>query len=203
MENLVLNNMGIVYYVVDKKFSWFHKWDDSVRDDLVSEGMIALMYSAEKFDPNGGKKFGNFAHDSIVWLVRKYVNKQLTNKSNGIKKDEQLVKVDSYDAGVVLDDGEEASSLSEIVGGTTDDERELFELWDVIKGSGIKDIELIVKRREEGRTYQEIGNEIGVSKEIVSRRLNSLKEQLLEYYDFRELKQTKAPYMSKRREKKC
>ena len=164
MENLVLNNLGIVYYVIDKRFSWYHKWNQTVREDLASEGVLALMYSAEKFDPSCGKKFCNFAHDPIVWRVQKYINKQMTNRQNGINPDDPLVSVESYDAGIVMDDGEEASTLAEIINTGNEDFRDLVDLWELIRGSGIKDIELIAKRREEGYSYQDIGYELGVTK---------------------------------------
>ena len=202
MEDLILNNMGMVYHVIDSKFAWFHRWDDAIRDDLASEGVIALMYSAERFDPSCGKKFGNFAHDPIVWQVRKYVNKQLTNKMNGIKPDEMLVKVDSYDAGVVMEDGEEASSLAEIVGSQQDDGKDLIELWELIRESGVKDIELIAQRRDEGYNYQDIGDELGVSREIIRRRIDSLKEYLSDYYDLKDMKPQRLQNIYKREAKK-
>ncbi len=197
MENLVLNNLGIVYYVVDKRFSWYHKWNQTVREDLASEGVLALMYSAEKFDPTCGKKFCNFAHDPIVWRVQKYINKQMTNRQNGISKDEALVSVDSYDAAVVQEDGEEASSLSEIISGNGEDFRDLVDLWELIKGSGVKDIELIAKRRDEGYSYQDIGDELGVSKEIIRRRINELKKFLSEFYDLEGMKPERIANMYK------
>ncbi len=202
MEDLVLNNMGIVYYVIDKRFSWYHKWNQTVREDLASEGMLALMYSAEKFDPSCGKKFCNYAHDPIIWRVQKYINKQMTNKQNGISKDEALVSVDSYDAAVIQEDGEEASALSEIVSGNGEDFRDLVDLWELIKGSGIKDIELIAKRREEGYSYQDIGDELGVTKEIIRRRINELKKCLSEFYDLEGMKPERIANMYKWEEKK-
>ena len=202
MEDLVLNNLGIVYYVIDKRFSWYHKFNQAVREDLASEGVLALMYSAEKFDPSCGKKFCNYAHDPIVWRVQKYINKQMTNRQNGISKDETLVTIDSYDAGVVQDDGEEASSLSEIVSGNSEDFRDLVDLWELIRGSGIKDIELIAKRRDEGYSYQDIGDELGVTKEIIRRRINELKKYLSEFYDLEGMKPERIANMYKWEEKK-
>ena len=202
MEDLVLNNLGIVYYVIDKRFSWYHKFNQAVREDLASEGVLALMYSAEKFDPSCGKKFCNYAHDPIVWRVQKYINKQMTNRQNGISKDETLVTIDSYDAGVVQDDGEEASSLSEIVSGNSEDFRDLVDLWELIRGSGIKDIELIAKRRDEGYSYQDIGDELGVTKEIIRRRINELKKCLSEFYDLEGMKPERIANMYKWEEKK-
>lgn len=202
MEDLVLNNLGIVYYVIDKRFSWYHKFNQAVREDLASEGVLALMYSAEKFDPSCGKKFCNYAHDPIVWRVQKYINKQMTNRQNGISKDETLVTIDSYDAGIVQEDGEEASSLSEIVSGNNEDFRDLVDLWELIRGSGIKDIELIAKRRDEGYSYQDIGDELGVTKEIIRRRINELKKCLSEYYDLEGMKPERIANMYNWEEKK-
>lgn len=202
MEDLVLNNLGIVYYVIDKRFSWYHKFNQTIREDLASEGVLALMYSAEKFDPSCGKKFCSYAHDPIVWRVQKYINKQMTNRQNGISRDEGLVIVDSFDAGVVQDDGEEASSLSEIVSGNGEDFRDLVDLWELIRGSGIKDIELIAKRRDEGYSYQDIGDELGVTKEIIRRRINELKKCLSEYYDLEGMKPERIANMYNWEEKK-
>ncbi len=202
MEDLILNNMGMVYHVVDSKFAWFHRWDNAIREDLASEGILALMYSAERFDPNCGKKFGNFAHDPIFWQVRKYVNKQMTNRDNGLKLEDGPIKVDSYDAGVVVKEGEEASTLGEIAGGKPDDSRGLIELWELINESGIKDIELIAKRRDEGYSYQEIGDEIGVSREIIRRRIDKLKEFLSDYYDLEGMKPERIANMYKWEAKK-
>ena len=201
MEDLILNNMGMVYHVIDKKYAWFHRWDDAIRQDLASEGVLALIYAAEKFDPTCGMKFGNFAHDPIMWQVRKYVNKQLTNRDNGLKPEES-VKVDSYDAGVVLGDGEEASTLADIVGGHQDDAKGLIELWELIRESGVKDIELIAQRRDEGYNYQDIGDELGVSREIIRRRIDSLKEYLSDYYDLKDMKPQRLQNKYKREAKK-
>ncbi len=202
MEDLILNNMGIVYYVIDKKFSWFHKWEQSTREDLASEGMLALMYSAEKFDPSCGKKFHNFAVDPIIWRVQKYINKQMTNKQNGIKSDEELVTLESYDATVTLENGDETGSLYEIAGGKQDDEKDLIELWELIRESGIKDIEAIAQRRDEGYSYQDIGKELGVTREIIRRRIDKLKEYLSSYYDLEGMKPERIANMYKWEAKK-
>lgn len=177
MEELIMNSRGLVYYIVDNKYSWYHKFNDTLREDLASEGMIMLVQSAKNFDESKGVKFSTFAYKYIVWGIQKYLNMERYGVQDNISaKNRRDIQISSYDSG-------DTGTLIETFGGAEDEEITLMEFWEIVDKCGIKDIKEIIKYREQGLNYREIAKLIGVSHQMVNVRLNQLKTFLSPYYD--------------------
>lgn len=179
MEELIMNSRGLVYHIVDNKYSWYHKFNDTLREDLASEGMIMLVQSAKNFDENKGVKFSTFAYKYIVWGIQKYLNMERYGvQDNTYAKARKDIKVMSYDSDVTG-----SNTLIEACGQVEDGEIALIEFWEIVNKSGIKDIKAIIRYREKGYNYREIGKRLGVSHQTVNIRINQLKEYLSPYYN--------------------
>ena len=177
MEDLIMNSRGLVYYIVDNKYAWYHRFNDTLREDLASEGMIMLVQSAKNFDESKGVKFATFAYKYIVWGIQKYLNMERYGVQDNLSaKTRKDIQISSYDSG-------DTGTLIEACGGTEDEEIALMEFWEIVNECNIKDIKKIIKYREQGLNYREIAKLIGVSHQMVNVRLNQLKTYLSPYYD--------------------
>ena len=177
MEELIMNSRGLVYYVVDNKYAWYHRFNDTLREDLASEGMMMLVQSAKNFDESKGVKFTTFAYKYIVWGIQKYLNMERYGVQDNLSaKNRKDIQISSYDSG-------ETGTLIEAYGGAEDEEIAIMEFWEIVDKCGIKDIQAIIKYREQGLNYREIAKLIGVSHQMVNIRLNQLKTYLSPYYD--------------------
>ena len=177
MEELIMNSRGLVYYVVDNKYAWYHRFNDTLREDLASEGMMMLVQSAKNFDESKGVKFTTFAYKYIVWGIQKYLNMERYGVQDNLSaKNRKDIQISSYDSG-------ETGTLIEAYGGAEDEEIAIMEFWEIVNKCGIKDIQAIIKYREQGLNYREIAKLIGVSHQMVNIRINQLKTYLSPYYD--------------------
>jgi len=74
VEELILNNQGLVYHIV-------HKFKPSLSfyrasfEDAVGEGMIGLVKAANKFEPERGFAFATFATMCITNDILMYLRK--------------------------------------------------------------------------------------------------------------------------------
>ena len=73
-NEIVLKNLGLVRACVFSLRNTFIKYGDV--DDVVNEGVIALMDAIESFDPTKGAKFETYASLKIRGAVIDYVRKQ-------------------------------------------------------------------------------------------------------------------------------
>ena len=64
---LIENNMDLVYYTL-------RKMNVTIEDDVVSEGMLALVRAAKNFDDTKGIQFSTFAISYIKGCVKTYLN---------------------------------------------------------------------------------------------------------------------------------
>jgi len=75
-EEIVSNNMGLVYFVANKYVN--HGLDF---DDLVSEGSIGLVKAARKFNPALGYKFSTYA----TWWIRQQITRAISDTGRLVK----------------------------------------------------------------------------------------------------------------------
>lgn len=73
-NEIVLKNMGLVRTVAMSMRNMYIKFGDV--DDIVNEGVIALMNAIEEYDPQKGAKFETFASLKIKGAVIDYIRKQ-------------------------------------------------------------------------------------------------------------------------------
>lgn len=190
MEKLILDNQAVVYFIVDKYFANFHLYKNEIREELISEGMVALIKAIKTYDPSKGRTISSYVGDAIVWSINRYINREKTNRTNSKTAqtlNKQGLSVESYDKDCT--DDETGSSVVALVGGEKDERYDFLEIWNMIETSNIKDITQIVKLRILGYSYEDIGKEVGVTKEMVRRRIEKLKKELEPFYDLKGVKQ--------------
>lgn len=73
-NNLVVEYSYIVQCIVSKMSSMWKNQNDI--DDLVNQGMIALIHAVEKFDASKGAKFETFASIKIKGAIIDYIRAQ-------------------------------------------------------------------------------------------------------------------------------
>jgi RNA polymerase sporulation-specific sigma factor len=74
VEELILNNQGLVYHIVHK-FKPSLSYYKASFEDAVGEGMIGLVKAANKFDPERGFAFATFASMCITNDILMYFRK--------------------------------------------------------------------------------------------------------------------------------
>lgn len=73
-EYLVLENLNLVHYVLNKRFNI--KPYNQDYDDYYQEGCIGLIISAIRYDENKGFKFSTFAYSNICGCVSNYIREK-------------------------------------------------------------------------------------------------------------------------------
>ena len=73
-NEIVLNNMGIVRACAMSMRNMYIKYGET--DDVVNEGVLALMDAIESFDPAKGAKFETYASLKIRGAIIDYIRKQ-------------------------------------------------------------------------------------------------------------------------------
>lgn len=78
LERLITANMGFVVYVARQ-----YQNKGLSLDDLVSEGNIAMMMAAQKWNPDKGVRFVQYA----VWEIRKAMERAIAQQSGAVSTD--------------------------------------------------------------------------------------------------------------------
>ena len=73
-NEIVLNNMGLVRACALSMRNMYVKFGET--DDVVNEGVLALMDAIESFDPSKGAKFETYASLKIRGAIIDYIRKQ-------------------------------------------------------------------------------------------------------------------------------
>lgn len=162
-DRLVKSNMRLVISIV-KKFVNSH----NAFDDLLSDGIVALMRAVDKFDVALGFRFSTYA----TQVVRRNSYRRVMEN----QKERQRITLSVHDAGVDISDEHRASGMSEI-------------RWEALRGrlSNMLDRldrreKLIVRARfslgghRRVQTLQKLADRLGVSKE----RIRQLEKRALD-----------------------
>lgn len=80
-EELVKNNMGLIYHMANK----FYNVD---KDDLIQAGVIGLLKAYKNYSDNGTTKFSTYATDYIYGEMY-----ALVNKTRGLKVGRDVLKL--------------------------------------------------------------------------------------------------------------
>lgn len=73
-NDIVLKNMELVCTIVRSMQNTYLKFSDA--DDIMSEGVLALLDAVENYDPSKGAKFETFASLKIRGAIIDYIRKQ-------------------------------------------------------------------------------------------------------------------------------
>jgi RNA polymerase primary sigma factor len=166
-DRLVKSNMRLVISIV-KKFVNAHNGFD----DLLSDGIIALMRAVDKFDVGLGFRFSTYA----TQVVRRNSYRRVMEK----QKERQRTTLSVHDAGVDISDEHRAPGMSEA-------------RWEALRGRLATMLDrldrrekLIIRARfslgghRNVQTLQKLADRLGVSKERIrqleKRALDKLKD---------------------------
>lgn len=151
-------------------------------DDLFQEGWFGLHKAAHKFDPAKGFKFSTYAN----WWIRAFIQRAIMNKrrtvrvpvhaqTDAYKRGERLI-LDAISLDAPVDSAEGSATWLDFVRsdddpGRTAEENDLAELIDAAV-SGLDDTNrrIIRGRFFRDRTLDEIGQDMGVSRERIRQR---------------------------------
>ncbi len=92
-NEIVLNNMGLVKACAMSMRNMYIKFGDV--DDVVNEGVLALMDAIEAYDPDKGAKFETFASLKVRGAIIDYIRKQDWIPRNVRKFSKMLDKANS------------------------------------------------------------------------------------------------------------
>ena len=172
-EKLVVDNMYIVPYIVDK---YFHYQIYFEKGDLCSIGYWAMCKAARDFDPERGWKY--------VTLAGKYVRSAILNEIQKATRGRRDVRncTTTFDRPIDLEKSED--TLGSLIPAVDDvetvmDAKLLIEWLDKKHGKVAKIVRLYVA----GYSQPEIASEIGHSQSSVSRQLSAAKDIIRRYYN--------------------
>jgi RNA polymerase sigma factor (sigma-70 family) len=161
-EHLVKKHLGLAYSILGRFDA--HDWDE---DDRLSEAMYILARAVERFNPWRGFRFSTYAYNAIVRaLMRRLRRERRYRRLVPLQHDtllERPMKEHSFHAELY------AERLKRVVEGNL---------------AGLTELEatIIARRFPQGRghslTFQQIGNDVGLSKERVRQVQNIALEKL-------------------------
>lgn len=158
-DELITDNMKLVYYVIHRNFPMFAK-----NEDVFQEGCIGLIKAADNYEEGKGE-FRNYAYTSILNAIRTY-----------LRANKQDTEVLSLDYTMNIDD-DESVALIDII---SDDS---FDKWfdkverDIFLQSLSKREQRIVQLLKEGKNQTEIGEEFGVTRQMISRYVTKIQSK--------------------------
>ena len=169
--NLVVDNMNLVYSVAHKNFKSY-MGNETIREELIATGNMALCIASNTYDPNKGR-FSTYAYLAIRNEMVRFLN-NFENQSN---KGRVLSTEVSFDSPVKMSNDNEGHSYSEIIADTNVEDNSADELLELADKSGIKEMREILEYEIEGWTGTEIAHMKGEKpKTYLERRKRKLKE---------------------------
>lgn len=154
-EQLIQDNMGLVYHVIQQKYPTFIG-----DEDLIQSGMVGLCKAAESFDPTVGK-FSTFAY----WCILNEIRRDFVSRF----KHKGVLSLD-YPAEV---DGEKVKIGDIIVG---DEDVGYVDLTDNSLTNRQKEILDLYQR---GLNGVEIASVLGISRQSVCTQKRRIRIKLL------------------------
>lgn len=160
VEELILNNQGLVYHIVNK-FKPSLSFYRASFEDVVGEGMIGLVKAANKFEPERGFAFATFASMCITNDILLYLRKL---------KRHSVARVISLDCPLENDKGDEmyievADPLNRY---DQSDQRIVFD--QIVGKLRSEDVELVLKSFA-GTPQRQLAADYGCTQSYISRRI--------------------------------
>lgn len=176
------DNEVLVYSTVQKRFDSeaFRRVHMLSRDEITQFGRMGLWNACRTYDESKGAAFQTYAIDSIIWSVltesRRYSLCNTNNSSlelvNRVSMDDSLV---SQPKGETLHDIIESRE-----DGFSKFEDESF--IQSVKDNISERLANTLKLRMQGLTYEEIANDLGITKQAVESHLRRNRKNLVAIY---------------------
>lgn len=158
-DDLIQENMNLVYYVLHKSFPTFAK-----DEDMVQEGMIGLIKAANTYQDGKGK-FSTYAYRCIFNTMASYLQQQ--------KCDVDIISLDSEVKG--KDDS--ASLIHELIEDV--ESSSCFNLveYDIFYNTLTPRQKQVFDRVKEGKKRQEIADEFGITNQAVTDAVKKIRKK--------------------------
>lgn len=181
-NRLVEENMRLVPFMIRKMYPYCADWNRF--EDLYSEGYLALVKAATLYDPERGEKFSSYACKAIFRRANRqkmqteYVVHVPVYKAEEIGKDERW---EEYQALSLDARNEEVKTiLSSLSDERVDVEGEALSM--ICLEEAMKKLRprqrLIVEERMLGKTFEEIADQMGVTRSRVQQIHTKSRQQM-------------------------
>ena len=171
IDKLVEENIKLVGYVINKKFSIFIKIYPSIEDDMFQEGSIALFKAAKEYDESKGVKFSTFACKCIFFHLMRFKERNLKDYySDDISLN---VEVKEDDKPIMLQD----VIYTEEIGykDVESEYKDRFRRAVDITRNKVKRLDRVLGLRFKGKSQREIAKVMNTTQPTISRVLKELK----------------------------
>lgn len=179
-NDLVINNMNLVYGVLNKSFKSYLS-NQTVREELVAVGNLALCTSAQTYDPSKGTNFSTYSYICIQREMVKYIKvfERQENKGRAVNKE---VSIDSPVK--MNNDSGNTHTYEEILPDTRfmiDNSAD--ELLDLADQSGIKGLREMLEFEAMGYRPSEVARMKGVKEKSYMRTYQHRRERFKNYLE--------------------
>ena len=169
-NEILTSNLRFVFNIASR-----YKGNGAAISDLISEGNLGLVKAIQKFDPNKNVKFISYA----VWWVRNAMQEFIKKRqvTLNIEKEEETLNTVINDTGIKDSEDEWVTKKEVVLSNEQDEEkRELHKNQKKIVDkilSTLSDRERNIIEQyygidgKEEKNLEEIGNELGITKERV------------------------------------
>lgn len=186
-DKLIIHNLRLVAYIVNKKYP-----DFSDPDDLVSIGTIGLIRASETFDPKKNNRFSTYASRCIDNQIKMHFRKIKHRRdevyiSEPIDCDAEgnsLTIEDIYSSDVNIEQAAELKIDSEKLYRFIEEELDSREREIICKRYGIADKNGKITKP---MTQREIAKKMGISRSYISRIEKKALEKLRARFEERDL----------------
>ena len=200
MEELARQNRGLVYQIA-QDYQQVCKLDRAADiDDLMQAGTLGVWAAARSFDPDGGKSWAGYAKWFIKREMRALLGIATTRRRADLGAESIYSPVFASDPdSPTIEETIEDKSLPDIDAGALaeDERRQVHEAVDRLKDEKQRDA--IIAQYFAGKTQAEIGAEMGVSAQRVSRIIRDGFRKLRHDMRLREIAEIelRTPYYAK------
>lgn len=183
IEELYQENEKLVFATVQRRFGnpayrIQHGLDE---DDITQFGRMGLLKACQTYDSTKGTSFQSHAINNIVWSItaeaKRYSLGNINSRTN------ELADRVSMDISMESESGE-PQTLHDLLADEDDsfNVAEVNYFIDTVKSEISEDVGNLIKMRVDGMSFDEIAQELGVSKQAVQQRLRRNKKKIIDLY---------------------
>ncbi len=149
-------------------------------EDVIALVANAMMIADWKWEPNHGRTQHSFRNDYACYAIRSYITRRYKNKKNTISLDDIILKDRNRTRHDFVEDTESPDVFESVFGSEKD--HQIQKMMNFIKGEKLTPQEsyCMSEYYVNDKTYKEIGQTIGVTKQRIEQVIRSAKEKMIE-----------------------
>lgn len=171
----------LVYSTIKRRFAnpLFHETHGLSLAEVQQFGLMGLARACKEYDSSKGAAFRSFAISNIRWAINTMCRQNSLHVIDSQSFD--LLDKTSLDKDLMLGNSV-IESLYDVIKSEENgyDEVEYNSILEFVLNSLPKNISDVVRLRERGMTYKEIGDELGVSHQAIRQRFMNNKDVIRE-----------------------